>query len=34
MIEVLRAGDRVRSRKQPQRGVGKVVYADGAIAVV
>src|SRR3569833_4402929 len=34
MIETLHAGDRVRSRKQPDRGIGKVVYADGATVVV
>lgn len=34
MIESLRTGDRVRSGRQPDRGIGKVVYADGATAVV
>lgn len=34
MVETLRAGDRVRSRRQPDRGIGKVVYADVATAVV
>jgi hypothetical protein len=34
MLETLRAGDRVRSGRQPQRGIGKVVYADAVTAVV
>ena len=34
MLEILHAGDRVRSRLQPERGIGKVVYADAATAVV
>jgi hypothetical protein len=34
MLETLNAGDHVRSRKQPQRGIGKVVYEDGATAAV
>jgi hypothetical protein len=34
MLETLRAGDRVRSGKQPDRGIGKVVYADAATAAV
>jgi hypothetical protein len=34
MLETLRAGDHVRSSKQPGRGIGKVVYADAARAAV
>jgi hypothetical protein len=34
MLETLRAGDRVRSGRQPERGIGKVVYADASSAVV
>jgi hypothetical protein len=35
MVETtLRAGDHVRNRKQPQRGIGKVVYADTSTAVI
>jgi hypothetical protein len=34
MLETLRAGDHVRSCKQPERGIGKVVYADAATAAV
>lgn len=33
-LETLRAGDRVRSGKQPERGIGKVVYADAVTAAV
>jgi hypothetical protein len=34
MLETLSAGDHVRSGRQPERGIGKVVYADASIAVV
>jgi hypothetical protein len=34
MPETLSAGDRVRSGKQPERGIGKVVYADASSAVI
>jgi hypothetical protein len=34
MLESLRAGDRVRSGRQLERGIGKVVYADASTAVV
>jgi hypothetical protein len=34
MLETLRAGDCVQSGKHPERGIGKVVYADAATAVV
>ena len=34
MVEILRGEDRVRNRKQPHVGVGKVVYADASLAVV
>lgn len=34
MHETLGAGDHVRSGRQPERGIGKVVYADASIAVV
>jgi hypothetical protein len=34
MLETLRAGDRVRSNRQPKRGIGAVVYTDASTAVV
>jgi hypothetical protein len=34
MLETLHAGDCVRSGRQPERGIGKVVYADASAAVV
>jgi hypothetical protein len=34
MPDTLRAGDHVRSARQPERGIGKVVYADAASAMV
>jgi hypothetical protein len=34
MLETLRAGDHVRTGKQPERGIGKVVFADAATAAV
>jgi hypothetical protein len=34
MLETLQAGDRVRSGRQPERGIGKVVYTDAVTAVV